>query len=47
METSSDLEEILLDLMEVNLKLETRESEMRKVRYNMDDAVTPLCIVCQ
>ena len=36
-----------MNLLESQSKLETRESEMRKVRSNLDDAVTSLCIVCQ
>ena len=43
-ETFSNMEGGRLDLLEAQSKLETRESQIRKVRSNLDDAVTSLCI---
>ena len=46
-ETSYDMEGNILDLLEAQSNMDTRELEMRKVLSNMDDVVMYLHIRCQ
>ena len=42
--TSSDMEGPRLDLLEAQLKMETRESVMSKFQYNQENSVTSFYI---